>query len=187
MRYLITGLTGHIGSNLVEALDGDVHVVRRGDDLSTFRDRYDVVFHLAAEQYRADEMFDANVALTYRVISSLSYGKCIVAGSQGEYGRKTGPIRETDALVPTRLHEATKAASLLLSVGYARSRDRDIVGAAAVLCVWASPGPAQVHPGAYRSLLRHEPITVYPGVHDWVDAGTTRSGRSGRSPPRLRF
>jgi len=172
VRYLVTGATGHIGRNLVAALDGaDVDVYGRGDDLSGFRTHYDVVFHLAAEQYRDDLLFESNVGLTYRIISGVSYDKCIVAGSQGEYGRKIGPIRETDVLEPTRLHEATKAASSLLSVGYARSHDRDIVVVRPFSVYGPRQAPHKFIPVIIRSILHHEPITVYPGVHDWVYVG----------------
>jgi nucleoside-diphosphate-sugar epimerase len=165
MRFLVTGSNGFIGRHLTAALGtADYDTFNRGDRIPV--GSYDVIFHLAAELYDPDNMFDSNVFLT-RNLLTLEFGKFISLGSSSEYGKTTRPSKETDRIQPVSTYETTKAAATVLCMDAAASGE-DVC----VVRPFSVYGPGAPHfkfiPTLVRCLHENLPMLVYPGVHDWV-------------------
>ncbi|HEX2085577.1 MAG TPA: NAD-dependent epimerase/dehydratase family protein [Solirubrobacteraceae bacterium] len=127
MKAAITGASGLIGRRLGALLDGAVLVPRDRPEAVAGAD---VVFHLAAQTVVAEAWrdpvatFEANVALTWRVLAAAAGARVVVASTDQVYGPAPPlPCPETAPLAPEGPYPASKAAADLL----ARNFDGDVV------------------------------------------------------------
>ena len=101
MKIAITGKDGFIAKNLASYLKCfyDVSCLDKDD----WFDKPDVIFHLAAEIYDENKMFESNVMLSKKILDycvTNPVKKLVIFGSSSEYGRKQKPISEQDRLEP---------------------------------------------------------------------------------------
>ncbi len=95
----------------------------------------EIIFHLAATaSTRRDddyaEFLRVNVLGTANLLEaagSADYERFVHVGSATEYGRKEGPIFESDSLEPVTARGATKAAATLICQQFARQERRPVV------------------------------------------------------------
>jgi UDP-glucuronate 4-epimerase len=171
MRIFITGRSGFIATNLINALTSQhaIGTSSRNDDvmLSLMTFSPDIICHLAAESYDADKMVEANVLLTHSILEycrKYPVKKLILFGSSSEYGQKDHPLTEQDSLEPRTIYEGTKAAASMLARAYA--------------CTYAIPtiivrplsvyGPHE-HPNKLMTRLFSGRIThLNHAMHDWT-------------------
>jgi nucleoside-diphosphate-sugar epimerase len=134
-RVLVTGAAGALGSRLMRALTesgADVHgLVREEADLrdadATRRVvasvRPTLVFHLAAGAGHPSDAAARTALLADTVLGTqnllealrpLESVRLVHVGSSLEYGPRSRPMRETDALAPTTFRGVAKAAATML-------------------------------------------------------------------------
>jgi nucleoside-diphosphate-sugar epimerase len=120
MKILITGKNGFIARHLYKKLsEYDVVLTDKSDDITSTLDSFqpNVIFHLGAELYNEDDMFETNVVIPFKIIqwAREHKPKLFLFGSSSEYGRVIKPMTETDALFPDTIYEGTKAATYMLA------------------------------------------------------------------------
>ena len=165
MKAAITGASGLIGRSLGTLL------ARRGDEVvAVSRDEpeavagADVVFHLAAQTVVAEAWrdpratFEANVALTWRVLDAARGARVVFASTDQVYGPAPPlPCPETARLDPEGPYPASKAAADLL----ARSFGGNVV--VARLANVYGPGDrhaSRLVPGAVLAVLEGRPPVI---------------------------
>ena len=122
MKVAVTGATGLVGRALVAALrerGDEVVEVGRGEDPPR---EPDLLVHLAAQTVVSAAFddpvatFEANVALTWRVLAAAGARRSIVASSDQVYGPHAPvPTPETAPLAPEGPYAASKAAADVLA------------------------------------------------------------------------
>jgi nucleoside-diphosphate-sugar epimerase len=175
MRAAVTGARGFIGRNLCERLLAERHKVMeigRGFSMSRLYDfGPDWIFHLAAEIYDEAEMFDSNVALTYRLLEAtkdLDYSAFVYVGSSSEYGRSSEPMRETDRLIPTTLYEATKGCGSLLCQAFAAAHEKRIVIARPFSVYGGYEPEHRLIPRLLAVAGTEEELSISNAAHDFI-------------------
>ena len=171
MRIFITGRSGFIAKNLINALTPH-HVIgssSRDDDitLSLMTFSPDIICHLAAESYDADKMLEANVLLTHSILEycrKYPVKKLILFGSSSEYGQKDHPLTERDSLEPRTMYEGTKAAASMLARAYAHTYTIPTI----LVRPLSIYGPHE-HPNKLMTRLFSGRIThLNDAMHDWT-------------------
>jgi len=127
MKIFVTGRRGFIAINLIQRLEKDGHLVEsssQGDPIVDLLTEFcpEIIVHLATEGTKADKMIEGNILLTHTILEycrTHPIKKILVFGSSSEYGKKTHPLTEKDALDPHTIYEGTKACSSLLAQSYA--------------------------------------------------------------------
>jgi UDP-glucuronate 4-epimerase len=127
MRIFVTGRRGFIAINLIKRLQKDGHLVEsssQGDPILELLTNFspEIIVHLATEPSKVDKMVEGNILLTHTILEycrTHPIKKLLVFGSSSEYGKKTHPLTEKDALDPHTMYEGTKACSSLLAQAYA--------------------------------------------------------------------
>lgn len=127
---LITGINGFIAKNLYHKLKSNPNIevfgTTKQDSLNIVQilneKKPEYIYHIGAEIYSNDDMFESNVVLTYKILEycrvSQNLKRLILVGSSSEYGRKTKPMSEYDILEPQTIYEGTKAACTMLAQSY---------------------------------------------------------------------
>ena len=173
---VITGIKGFIGSHLRKACKSigyKVYGTTREDNIgNTIKLLNSVkpalIFHTAAELSDESKMFATNTYLTQAILEYCKLFKperLIIFGSSSEYGRKQGPISETDLLEPETIYEGTKAAATLLARSYSLTYKIPTI----VIRPFAIYGPGEKPERFIQILLRiPEKIHLSEGVHDYV-------------------
>ncbi len=185
---LVTGSSGFVGRHLVAALKNKGHNVvefsrhEHGNlhDEKTLADffkkqRFDYIFHLASPSAQSDPAtdieFNVNVLGTYRLLrlaAQYPVKGFINVGTSLEYGEHAEPMREDMALKPRFLHAGTKAAATMLAVSMAHQFNIPLIHARP----FSLYGPAEVRPRfmpvLIRACLEGTPLTLHPGLHDWL-------------------
>jgi len=127
-----------------------------------------LIFHTAAELSDESKMFATNLTLTHSILEYCKISKperLIIFGSSSEYGRKQGPMSETDLLEPETIYEGTKAAATLLARSYSITYKIPTI----VIRPFTVYGPGE-KPGKFIQILLRVPetIKISEGVHDYV-------------------
>jgi len=177
---VITGIQGFIGGHLKKAcelLGWEVHGTTREDTiastvklLKSTNPAY--IFHTAAELTDESKMYETNVALTHAILDycvRLPQGKkpnkLVIFGSSSEYGRKTKPSAETDALEPETIYEGTKAAATYLARSYSITYNIPTV----VIRPFTVYGQGEKFKKLIQVLLKlPKEIELSAGVHDYI-------------------
>ena len=174
MKIFLTGATGFIGKNLLKRLeDEEIYCYKRGEDVfkSVTKFRPDVIFHLAGEIYKDEEMFNSNIYLTYQLLEVskfLDIKSFIQVGSSSEYGAKKHSMKEIDFLDPRTMYEATKGAETLLCQAYARSNNVP-TSIARPFSVYGPEEPEhRFIPTMIRKMKEDDRVEVSPGNHDFI-------------------
>lgn len=173
MNIFLTGSTGFVGSNLAKRLYGhDIYCLKRGEKMSVVkRFNPDVIFHVAAELYDENKMFESNVKLTYDLLDCtkyIPYKSFVYVGSSSEYGRKNLPLKETDSLSPETMYEATKGAGSLLCQAFASSYDKPITIARPFSLYGIGQQHNKLMPAIYNAHKSKKFFNLSDGVHDWI-------------------
>lgn len=186
MRALVTGSTGMVGRNLVQALKAigiDVHEYCRGDfiNLCSYKGQFDYIFHCAAELYDEYRMIQSNIELTDEVISitkSQNYKAFIHIGSSSEYGMNNSPLTEQSKIDPIDMYGITKATSSQLAIMYAKKYNKPITVVRPTYLYGPYEKDFRLIPSVLNSFKwgRPDEIKIYEGsrdrvyVQDFVDA-----------------
>lgn len=127
MKIFVTGRHGFIAKNLIQRLEKEGHMIKsssQGDPIVDLLTEFspEIIIHLATEGTNPDKMMEGNILLTYKILEycrTHPIKKLLVFGSSSEYGKKSHPLTEKDALDPRTMYEGTKACSSLLAQSYA--------------------------------------------------------------------
>lgn len=175
-KAVITGFQGFIGGHLktaCELLGWEVYGTTREDTIAStvklLKDtRPDYIFHTAAELTDESKMYETNVALTHAILKycmTAKPNKLVLFGSSSEYGRKTKPSAETDALEPETIYEGTKAAATYLARSYSITYNIPTV----VIRPFTVYGQGEKFKKLIQVLLKlPDEIELSTGVHDYI-------------------
>lgn len=179
MTVLITGINGFIASHLYDVLKIEHTIIgtTREDSanivaiLNQYKPEY--IYHIGAEIYDNDKMFDSNIMLTFHILeycrTATNLVKLIIIGSSSEYGRKSKPMAENDCLEPQTIYEGTKAACIMLAQSYSHTYNIPIL----IIRPFTIYGPGE-KPKKFLQILfkklknNDKTISVSKGVHDYV-------------------
>ena len=179
MTVLLTGINGFIASHLHDVLKTEHTIIgtTREDSanivaiLNQYKPEY--IYHIGAEIYDNDKMFDSNIMLTFHILeycrTSSNLVKLIIIGSSSEYGRKSKPMSENDCLEPQTIYEGTKAACTMLAQSYSHTYNIPIL----IIRPFTIYGPGE-KPNKFLQILfqklknNDKTIAVSKGVHDYV-------------------
>ena len=180
MIILITGINGFIASHLHNRLNDKQHTIigttredanNISDILNTHTPEY--IYHTGAELYNDDKMFESNVMLTFNILeycrTANNLIKLIIIGSSSEYGRKTKPMSECDALEPQTIYAGTKACCTMLAQSYSNTYNIPIL----IIRPFTIYGPGE-KPNKFLQILlqkvknNDKTISVSNGFHDYV-------------------
>ena len=127
MKIFVTGRRGFIAKNLIQHLEKEGYTIKsssQGDPIVDLLTEFspEIIIHLATEGTNPDKMMEGNILLTHTILEycrTHPIKKLLVFGSSSEYGKKSHPLTEKDALDPRTMYEGTKACSSLLAQSYA--------------------------------------------------------------------
>jgi len=174
MRIAITGANGFIAKNLINRLgEHDYLLIGKGqfnkDTLIDFSPHQ--VYHLGAEIYDINQMYESNVALTYDLMMACvqtNVKAVVICGSSSEYGASTVPMKESKALFPRNMYEATKGAASLLAQGVANQYNLPVVIARPFSLYGLHEKPHRLMPTLLKAFQTGQKCTISEGVHDWI-------------------
>lgn len=136
------------------------------------------IFHFASHgghpgQEDPDRVFRTNLSGTAHLLSScgeFGFSRFVHAGSSTEYGKKDGPMTETDVPVPYDAYGASKAGATLWLAAAASSRGLPTVTLRLFSPYGPMDDPARLIPAAARAFLRGEsPRLASPeAVRDFI-------------------
>ena len=131
------------------------------------------IYHLGAEIYDNDKMFESNIGLTYHILeycrNATNLKRLILFGSSSEYGRKNKPMSESDTLEPETIYEGTKSACAMLARSYSSTYKIPII----IIRPFTIYGPGE-KPNKFLQILFKKKATgdynigISNGVHDYV-------------------
>jgi nucleoside-diphosphate-sugar epimerase len=179
MTVLITGINGFIASHLYNILKNEHTVIgtTREDSANIIeilnKHKPEYIYHIGAEIYDNDKMFDSNIMLTFHILeycrTANKLVKLIIIGSSSEYGRKSKPMSENDVLEPQTIYEGTKAACSMLAQSYSNTYNIPIL----IIRPFTIYGPGE-KPNKFLQILfkklknNDKTIAISKGVHDYV-------------------
>jgi nucleoside-diphosphate-sugar epimerase len=172
MRVFVTGKNGFIAKHLIPRLISEGHIVDSSSKNDNITDKLinfkpDIIFHLAAECYNTDIMFESNLLLTIKILDYCKVykvHKLIIFGSSSEYGRKSRPITESDHLEPTNMYEATKGCASLMSRSYSMMYGIKTVIIRPMSVYGPHEKPNRFMALAFSGKLKY----INNAVHDWT-------------------
>jgi nucleoside-diphosphate-sugar epimerase len=175
---LITGINGFIAQNLFSKLKNKKIFGTTSEDSVNITEilnekQPEYIYHIGAEIYDNDKMFESNIVLTYKILEYCRFSKnlkrLIIIGSSSEYGRKDKPISENEILEPQTIYEGTKCACSLLAQSYSYTYKIPIF----IIRPFTIYGPNE-KPNKFSQILlkkmKNNDRTLYlsNGVHDYV-------------------
>ena len=173
---VITGINGFIASHLSKRLENVIGITKeQSQNMTSLLEYYkpEYIYHIGAELYDQDKMFDSNILLTYHILeycrNANNLKRLIIFGSSSEYGRKDNPISEKDSLEPYTIYEGTKSAASLLSQSYSYTYNIPIF----IIRPFTIYGPGE-KPNKFLHVLfrkkqnQDKHISISEGVHDYV-------------------
>jgi nucleoside-diphosphate-sugar epimerase len=187
MKAAISGQSGFIGTHLSSALLSNGFQVARitqellysAKDLREFflAEQPDYIFHLAAYGNMAHQK-DKNITVfsnilgTYNMLSesiTIPYRAFINFGSSSEYGKKEGPMRESDALLPWTFYGASKAAASQLAFAFRAHYVKPIMTVRPFSVYGEGEAEFRLIPTVIRALLANTAFPLEEGAnHDWI-------------------
>lgn len=176
MKIFITGTTGFIGKSLQEYYTAQGHEVRgyqRNEELIYRLEGFspDVIINCAGEIYKPEFMYVSNVHFVRHILDYMRVRpttKLVHLGSSSEYGRMDRASRETDAIMPVDMYQATKGMGTLLCQGYAKQYGLNIAIARVYSAFGPHERPHRLFPALYRAFYKNEPMKLYKGFHDFI-------------------
>jgi nucleoside-diphosphate-sugar epimerase len=175
MKCLVTGATGFIAGNLIPILRDQGHEVktlgREQTDIFLKQEQFDWIFHLAAELYDKNEMFESNVIYTHGFLclsQKLNFKSFIHVGTHCEYGPRTIPITDREKLSAIEWYGATKAAGSTLARAFAIEKNLPITIARLFNVYGPGEAPRRFVPTLLRNIAEGKQSTVYAGSHDFI-------------------
>ena len=187
MKAVVTGSHGFIGKKLVDFLNSKEievfplhhsklhHEKDLREELTIIRP--DIIFHFAAygnhaHQSEVKGIFEGNIINTFNLlvaIKDLPIKGFVNVGSSSEYGKKGGPMAESDLPETDTLNGASKVATTYLSRAFAKQLNKPIV----TIRPFSVFGEEEAHfrfiPRIIRSLLKSEQFELDPEPkHDWI-------------------
>jgi nucleoside-diphosphate-sugar epimerase len=175
MNCLVTGSTGFIAGNLIPMLKEQGHEVKtlRRDSIDIFikKERFDWIFHLAAELYDKKEMFNSNVLYTHDFLclcQKMEFKAFIHVGTHCEYGPRTAPINDREKLSAIEWYGATKAAGSTLARAFAIEKNLPITIARLFNVYGPGEADRRFVPTLLRNIKEGKESTIYAGSHDFI-------------------
>ena len=175
MKLLITGTGGFIGQHLKKFYQDEFEIIEfiRGDSIKeTLKmTKPELIINSAADIYNSDLMWESNVILVKEILEYgrvFGFSKFIQIGSSSEYGRKTGPSKETDYLSPETMYEGTKAAATMICQAYAHTYNLNIAVARPYSVYGPLEKPHRLFPRLAQSFINQVPMTLHQGYHDFI-------------------
>lgn len=179
-RYLISGASGFIGSNLKRVLlqlGHEVIELKRDWRANQYIGGVDYIIHLAAygnhskQNYIAD-IFDTNVLNTWELLvatQDIPYKAFINIGSSSEYGKKTGAMGEADLPETDTFYGATKVCGTYLSKAFAKQLDKPIVTVRPFSVYGPGEASHRFIPQAIEAITDNSLFYLEPNAtHDWI-------------------
>ena len=149
------------------------------------RIRPDIIYHLAANgayssQHDADRIVTTNILGGWNLLQACAFGKYelfVNTGTSSEYGFKTKPMRESDALEPVSYYAVTKCTMTWLGMQAARE-GRPVVTLRPFSVYGPYEEPTRLIPVLMAALYHQKPMDLVPAatardfiyVDDMVDA-----------------
>lgn len=179
MKYLITGATGFLGKSFVEKLDDDNNQIMKIDLRSSYYGDIhniesfnpDYIINFAAEIYKNEKMFKANVEYVSELLEytkDIPYKKFIQIGSSSEYGYKKYPMSEDDVLSPRNMYESTKGMATLLCQGFSNTYSKPITVVRPFSVYGKNEKPHRFIPTLIQKFKEKSSITISEAVHDFI-------------------
>lgn len=168
---LITGQNGFIARHLTKTLydlNYEVSFLNKGDDI---RCNPSHIFHLAAEVYDTEKMFETNVLLTHKILEFCRCNpstKLLLFGSSSEYGRKSKPIKIDDSLHPCTIYEGTKCAASMMAESWANTYGLNITLIRPFTIFGGDENPKKLTSILYSKFKKNEKLMLTSGYHDYV-------------------
>jgi nucleoside-diphosphate-sugar epimerase len=168
---LITGQNGFIARHLTKKLydlNYEVSFLNRGDDIQCNPTH---IFHLAAEVYDNEKMFETNVLLTHKILEFCRCNpstKMILFGSSSEYGRKNTPILIEDSLYPHTIYEGTKCAASMLAEAWSKTYGIKVTLIRPFTIFGGDENPKKLTSILYSKFKNNEKLMLTSGYHDYV-------------------
>uniref|UniRef100_A0A6C0F7P8 NAD-dependent epimerase/dehydratase domain-containing protein n=1 Tax=viral metagenome TaxID=1070528 RepID=A0A6C0F7P8_9ZZZZ len=179
MKILITGINGFIAKTLANRLKGEHTIIgTTKDDSNNISDilhniQPDYIYHVGAEIYDNDKMFESNILQTYNILeycrAANNLKKLIIIGSSSEYGKKNKPMSENDVLEPRTIYEGTKAACSMLAQSYSNTYNIPTIIIRPFTVYGIGEKPNKFLNILFRKLINGErTVSISYGFHDYV-------------------
>ena len=174
-RLLVIGSKGLIGKSFIEEYKKKFEIFECGrkNNLKKIlaKTKPNLIFNTSGEPYFEPKMFESNLLLVKRLIEYLrKNSNCYLLhlGSSSEYGRCNFPSKETTSLKPETPYEATKSASSMLLIGYAKSYNLKAI-IVRPYCVYGYHSkPNLLIPLILQTILDDSSMKIYRGFHDFI-------------------
>ncbi len=187
MKYLISGASGFIGSNLRKYLEENGHSVKSikrewFNDIETLTKECltynpDYIIHLAsygnmAWQTEEDEIVSTNILKTYlllKVTKDIPYKLFVNVSTSSVYGERVDAMREDMALHGKSFYAVTKIAGEGLCTAFAKKYDKNIISIRPFSIFGEYEDERRFIPVVIKSIKENKSFKLDENAcHDWV-------------------